>query len=126
MYQNKRHKIIEYLKLEETRKDHRVQWLHRGQPKNQTMHLSALSRHCLNSGRLGAVTASLGSPPSAEPLPWLEDTLSSIQPKPPLSELCVIPRVLSLVTRSSCPSAPAHEEAVGCDEVSPPVSPSPG
>jgi len=35
--------------------------LHTGPPKNQTMCLKVLPKHFLNSGRLGAVTTSLGS-----------------------------------------------------------------
>jgi len=53
---------MEYPELEKSHKDHGSNtWLHRGPHKNQKIFMRVLSKHFVNSSRLGVMTAALGS-----------------------------------------------------------------
>lgn len=93
--------------------------LHR-HPRNLTLCLRALSKHSLNSVRLGAVTTLLEAC-SVLNHPLGEKPFCNIQPKPPLTQLHAI--YSSPVTGhqreeiGTCPSTSPREEGADLNEV---------
>ena len=94
-----------------------------GQPQIYTISLRGLSKCFLNSIRLGAVTASLGSLSQCSTTLWLKEPLPNTQPKRPLAHLPAIPSGPVIGHQreeiSACPSSSPWEAAVDRNEVSP-------